>query len=268
MPPRHNSPTRSRSSAKKTAPPNGLDKKKPFTNYDELMAAVRAYCLAEYERRWGKPWDGSLQKTKDHIVAMREGAKRGQQIWKKLCETIKDAIGFVEEHKLDITKGPDPAKLMENIPYEAIALHGWLYRIQPSIDALLELQFDPILALRSDFATYLEFQRVEEPRAPGTIRWKYQGRPLSDEDMAIVSLLADVDTSGLKKALRSEALSIEDVITREREAINTALHRHGESKKVGRARREEAQTTAKATPRKQPSRDADAKPLVKKRKLT
>jgi len=41
-----------------------------------------------------------------------------------------------------------------------------------------------------------------------------------------------------------------------------------ESKKVERARREEAKANAKATPRKQPARDADAKPLVKKRKRT
>lgn len=85
-----------------------IDKKKPYADYAELMAAVHAYCLAEYRRRWGEPWDGS---------------------WK-----------------------PSP----------------------------------------------------------------------------------------IRKKLQDEALTIEDVVAMEREAINAALHRHGESKRVAKERRAQA----------------------------
>jgi hypothetical protein len=43
--------------------------------------------------------------------------------------------------------------------------------------------------------------------------------------MAIVSLLAGNEPSGLSQKLHSEVLSVEYVITQQREEINTALHR-------------------------------------------
>jgi hypothetical protein len=230
------------------------------------MRAVRTYCLAEYQRRWGKPWDGSLRKTRDQILALRVAARRGQKVWKKLRDAIEETNNFVSKHGLDITKAADLLKLVGTVPYEAIALHGWLQRNKKPIVALLELQFDPILSIRSEFATGLELQRIEEPPAPGVIRQNYDGRPLNEEEMAIVSLLAGSEPSGLREKLRNEVLSIEYVITQEREAINTALHRYGESKKVAREQGAEAAAQRGAAPDEEATRSGPGK--TKKRGRT
>ncbi|WP_437621797.1 hypothetical protein [Sorangium sp. So ce1151] len=172
---------------------------------------------------------------------MQEAAQRGQRIWEKLHLAVEEAICFVEDQGLHVLEAADLLKVTGTVPYEAIVIHGWLNRHWPAITRLLEAQaFEPILSIRSELATLLELQRVEEPATPGIIRWKYRGRALKDEDMAIISLLVDNEPPTVRKKLLDEALTIGDVVSMEREAINAALHRHGESKRVAKERRAQA----------------------------
>lgn len=223
-----------------------IDKKKPYTDYGELMAAVRAYCLAEYQRRWSKPWDASWVTTKEHILAMRERARRGQQIWSNLQAAVVEAMNFVGDQGLEEREWVNLREIVGTVPFEAIVIHGWLQRHRQAITSLLETKdFEPILSIRSELAILLELQRIEEPATPGVLRWNYSGRPLTDEDMAIILLLISDEQSGVREKLRDEALTIENVVAMEREAINTARHRHGESKRAAKERR--AQTSTKST---------------------
>ena len=64
------------SSASCTGAAPAIDTRKGHDDYDKLVADVRTYCLAEYERIWGRPWDDTWPEQLRHIQKMRDVASR------------------------------------------------------------------------------------------------------------------------------------------------------------------------------------------------
>lgn len=220
------------------------------------MAAVRMYCLGEYERIWGRSWDNAWPALHQHIVNMRDTAKQARAVWSKLQRAVEKAIAFVESQGLPADEEPDfVAREGEELAfplegktvYETFVIHDWLLHHQGAVEALLNEDFGKMHALRSDLAELLGRTLLEGPPPPaGTIHWnagQARGRELTEREMAYVSLLVGNEPPSLKQRIKEELLSVEDVIEMEREAINTARVRHDEMKK-----KELAERAGKVTP--------------------
>ncbi|WP_437656849.1 hypothetical protein [Sorangium sp. So ce1182] len=248
------------SSASGTRAEPAIDTRKGHDDYDTLMADVRAYCLAEYERIWGRPWDKTWPELHQHILTMRETAKRAHAVWSKLQRATEEAVDFVESQGLPpykepnfvARKGKDVVFPLEGkTVYETFIIHDWLHRYPDAVDALLNEDVERVHSPRSDLAEHLGRTLLEEPAPPAsTIQWntgETRGRELTEREMAYVSLLVGNEPSSLKKKIKDELVSVENVIEMEREAINSARVRHDEAKKEALAQRAAASSSQRTT---------------------
>jgi hypothetical protein len=243
------SPPSPRASGSSTASPSAtsiattaqaIDIKKGHDDYDKLMADVRAYCLAEYERIWGRPWDNTWPEQLRHIQKMRGVASEAHRVWSQLRRTMKEAVDFVASQGLPHHQQADLLGTAGKTVYESIVIHEWLYRHLAAVEDLLcAEEFEKMSSARSMLATILGRTRIKDPAQSATpIIWnsgRLRGRELKEREMAYVSLLVGNEPSKLKDRLKDELLSVEDVIAMEREAINTARHRHDDGKIEARA---------------------------------
>lgn len=231
-----------------------IDIKQGYDDYKKLMVAVRTYCLAEYERVWGHPWDQTCFARHQHITKTRETAKRAHEVWSQLRRAVKDAVTFVESQGLPPHERPTyftgegaDITFAHDTVHESFVIHGWLHRHIDAVEDLLHPveDFEKVHSARSMLAEALGWERVEEPPKPGEIRWRRgpQGRVLKERDMAYISLLVGNEPPSLKKRLEDELLSVEDVIKLEREAINSARVRHDATKMAALAERTSSRTS-------------------------
>ncbi|WP_437723520.1 hypothetical protein [Sorangium sp. So ce861] len=224
------------------------------------MADVRAYCLAEYERIWGRPWDETWPESHQHILNMRETAKRAHAVWSGLQRAVKEAVDFVESQGLPPHTEPNfvarkgkavVVPLAGKTVYATFIIHDWLRRYLDAVDALLEEDVERVHSPRSDLAELLGRTLLEEPAPPaGTIPWntgRVRGRELTEREMAYVSLLVGNEPPSVKRRLKDELVSVENVIEMEREAINSARVRHDAGKKEALAQRAAASSSQRTT---------------------
>jgi hypothetical protein len=234
----------SRASRRRTSKPDQganrgattIDIKKEYADHGQLMAAVRMYCLGEYERIWGRLWDNAWPELRDHILKMREVAQEAHEVWTHLRRAVKHAADFVKSQGLRSDEEFDPDRAAGNTVYESIVIHDWLNRHLDAVDELLSADdFEKVHSPRSVLAEFLGRTRLDGPAPPaGTIQWKpglERGRELTEREMAYVSLLVGNEPRSLKTRLEDELVSVENVIEMEREAINTARARHDEAKR-------------------------------------
>lgn len=212
-----------------------IDIKKGYNDYKKLMVAVRAYCLGEYERVWGRPWDDTWPRELRHIVKMRDIAARAHEVWSQLRRAMKEAVDFVVSQGLPHRKEADHLGTAGKTVYESVVIHEWLYRHDEAVEDLFcAEEFEKMPSARSMLARILGRTRLEEPaQSAATFRWNNgqpRGRELKEREMAYVSLLLGNEPPSLKRRIEDELVSIEDVVEMEREAINTARNRHDEMK--------------------------------------
>lgn len=236
------------------------DIKQGYDNYKKLMAAVRAYCLSEYERIWGRPWDKTWPELNQHILNMRETAKRAHAVWSKLQRSVEEAVDFVESQGLPPHDEPDFVAreggsfvfpLEGKTVYETFVIHDWLHSHRGAIEALFNEDLERVHSPRSDLAELLGRTLVSESAPPvGTIQWKpglERGRELTEREMAYISLLVGNEPPSLKTRIEDELVSVENVVEMEREAINTARARYDQAKREDLAERTAARAGTRAT---------------------
>ena len=200
------------------------------------MEAVRAYCLGEYERIWGRPWDQTWPELHRHILSMRETAQRAHEVWSRLRRAMKGAVDFARSQGLPPHKALDPFGIAGKTVHESVVIHEWLHRHLDAVEDLLHAEdFEKVHSARSMLVEVLGRTRLEKSAQPvGTIRWNTGGalgRELTEREMAYVSLLVGNEPPSLKRRLEDELVSVDDVVEMEREAINTARVRHDDVKK-------------------------------------
>ncbi|UQA57095.1 hypothetical protein [Polyangium aurulentum] len=213
-----------------------FDTEAGYSDYDDLIAAVRAYCLAEYERTLGRRWDDTWPETQRNILNMIKVAKQGHQVWTKLRRALKEAVEFVESQGLSRHEAQDISASQRKIVHELIEIQAWLLRHPAAVEELLQGEkFERVHAPRSMLVEIFGRTRLE-PSAPpnSTLRWtdgEEQGRKLDEREMAVISLLVGNEPRSLQKRLENELVSIKDVLEMERKAIHMAHMRHADAKR-------------------------------------
>jgi hypothetical protein len=216
------------------------------------MVAVRTHCLSEYVRIWGHPWDNTWPDLHQHILKMRETAKKAHAVWSRLRGAVRRAVDFVETEGLPVGEEVDGFRIAGKTVHESVTIHDWLHGHLDAVEELLDAEdFEKVHAPRSNLAELLGRKLVPEPALPvGTIRWNTggeRGRELTEREMAYISLLVENEPPSLKRRLQDELVSIENVIEMEREAINAARVRHDEVKREELAERTAARACKPAS---------------------
>jgi hypothetical protein len=211
-----------------------FDTEAGYSDYDELVVTVRAYCLAEYERTWRRRWDDTWPAENRKILNRIEVTKRGRQVLAWIRRAQKGATDFVKSQGPIIHEEPDTYALQGKTILEVI--RALLYSDRKAVEALRRGEkFERVHAPRSMLVEIFERARLDPSAPPNSrLRWnngEEQGRKLDEREMAVISLLVGNEPRSLKNRLENELVSIKDVLEMERKAIHMARVRHDDAKK-------------------------------------